>query len=101
MDESAGHHTAPYAYRPDVQLLLALPWYATHPVKNIGEHLCSNDFRPRFRALALQTAVRDSALFTLLVASGIIGDQRLEHYGEPRGKSFGPDALGGNAGALA
>jgi hypothetical protein len=39
--------------------------------------------------------------FTLLGASGMIGNQRLEHPGEPRGKSFGPDTLGGNAGALA
>jgi hypothetical protein len=31
----------------------------------------------------------------------MIGNQRLEHSGEPRGKSFGSDTLGGNAGALA
>ena len=56
----------------------------------------------RFRALALPTAARDSAVhFTLLAASGMIGNQRLEHSGEPRGKSFGSDTLGGNAGALA
>jgi hypothetical protein len=39
--------------------------------------------------------------FTLLAASGMIGNQRLEHSAEPRGKSFGSDTLGGNAGALA
>ena len=56
----------------------------------------------RFRALALPTAARDSAAhFTLLAASGMIGNQRLEHSAEPRGKSFGSDTLGGNAGALA
>src|ERR1700730_3018836 len=56
----------------------------------------------RFRALALPTAARDSAVhFTLLAASGMIGNQRLEHSGEPQGKSFGSDTLGGNAGALA
>jgi hypothetical protein len=38
--------------------------------------------------------------FTLLAASGMIGNQRLEHSGEPRGKSFRSDTLGGNAGAL-
>ena len=31
----------------------------------------------------------------------MIGNQRLEHSGEPRGRSFGSDTLGGNAGALA
>ena len=31
----------------------------------------------------------------------MIGNQRLEHSSEPRGKSFGSDTLGGNAGALA
>jgi hypothetical protein len=31
--------------------------------------------------------------FTLLAASGMIGNQRLEHSGEPRGKSFGSDTL--------
>ena len=56
----------------------------------------------RFRALALPTAARNSAVhFTLLAASGMIGNQRLEHSGEPQGKSFGSDTLGGNAGALA
>src|SRR6266436_6013618 len=56
----------------------------------------------RFRALALPTAAHDSAVqFTLLAASGMIGNQRLEHSGEPRGKSFRSDTLGGNAGALA
>jgi hypothetical protein len=39
--------------------------------------------------------------FTLLAASGMIGNQRLQHFGEPRGKSFRSDTLGGNAGALA
>jgi hypothetical protein len=29
----------------------------------------------------------------------MIGNQRFEHSGEPRGKSFGSDTLGGNAGA--
>jgi hypothetical protein len=44
--------------------------------------------------------IADSAVrFTLLAA--MIGNQRLEHSGEPRGKSFGSDTLGGNAGALA
>jgi hypothetical protein len=56
----------------------------------------------RFRALALPTAVSDSAVqFTRLAASGMIGNQRLEHSGEPRGRSFGSDTLGGNPGALA
>ena len=56
----------------------------------------------RFRALALPTAAHDSTVqFTLLAASGMIGNQRLEHSGEPRGKSFRPDTLGGDAGALA
>src|SRR5271155_1642976 len=31
----------------------------------------------------------------------MIGNQRLEHSGEPRGRSFGSDTLGGYAGALA
>jgi hypothetical protein len=66
---------APHAYQPDVQLLLALPSYATHPVENIREHLCNSYFRQPVRALALPTAVRDSAVqFTTLVASGMIGD---------------------------
>src|SRR6266403_3335148 len=52
-------------------------------------------------ALALPMATHDSAVhFTLFAASGMIGNQRLEHSGEPRGKSFGSDTLGGNAGAL-
>ena len=56
----------------------------------------------RFRALALPPPAGDSALqFTLLVASGMISNQRLEHSTEPRGRSFGSDTLGGNAGALA
>ena len=64
--------------------------------------LRSSYFRHEFQEPALPTAAPDSAVqLTLLVASGMIGDQRLEHSGEPRGKSFGPDALGGNAGALA
>src|SRR5580704_1992143 len=46
----------------------------------------------RFRALALPPPAGDSALqFTLLVASGMIGNQRLEHSTEPRGRSFGSD----------
>jgi hypothetical protein len=77
------------------------PSYATHPVENRREGLCSNYFR-RTRALALPTAAHDLAVqFTLLAASGMIGNQRLEHSAEPRGKSFGSDTLGGNAGALA
>ena len=39
--------------------------------------------------------------FILFAASGMIGNQRLEHPGEPRGKPFGSDTLGGDAGALA
>jgi hypothetical protein len=77
------------------------PSYATHPVETRREHLCSNYLR-HTRALALPTAAHDLAVqFTLLAASGMIGNQRLEHSGEPRGKSFGSDTLGGNAGALA
>jgi hypothetical protein len=92
---------APHAYQPGIQLLLALPSYATHPVENIRE-LCSNYFRQPVSSASSTEAVRDSAVqFTRLVASGMIGDQRLEHSGELRGKSFGPDALGGNASALA
>jgi hypothetical protein len=54
------------------------------------------------RALALPTAARASVVqFIVLAASGMIGNQRLEHSGEPRGKSFGSDTLGGNPGALA
>ena len=34
------------------------------------------------------------------VASGMIGNQRLEHFGEPRRKPLGSDALGSDAGAL-
>ena len=53
-------------------------------------------------SLALPTAAHASAVqFTLLAASGMIGNQRLQHFGEPRGKSFRSDTLGGNAGALA
>ena len=36
----------------------------------------------------------------LSAASGTIGNQRLEHPGEARGKSFGSDALRGDAGTL-
>jgi hypothetical protein len=55
-----------------------------------------------FDQLALPTAAHDPAVqFALLAASGMIGNQRLEHSGEPRRKSFGSDTLGGNAGALA
>src|SRR6266446_7689082 len=47
--------------------------------------LRSSYFRHRFREPALPTAAHDSAVqFTLLVASGMIGDQRLDHSGEPR-----------------
>ena len=53
-------------------------------------------------SLALPRAALGSAVqFTLLAASGMIGNQRLEHSGEPRGRSFGSDTLGGNPGALA
>ena len=31
----------------------------------------------------------------------MIGNQRLEHSSEPRGKPFGSDTLGGDAGAFA
>jgi len=87
--------------QPDVQSLRALPLYATHPVENMRERLRSN-YSGTLGALALPTATHDSAVnFTPLVASGMIGNQRLEHSGEPRGKSFGSDTLGGNAGALA
>ena len=65
------------------------------------ERLRSN-YSGTLGALALPTATHDSAVnFTPLVASGMIGNQRLEHSGEPRGKSFGSDTLSGNAGALA
>jgi hypothetical protein len=57
---------------------------------------------PHYRRRGVPTAAHGSAVqFTLLAASGMIGNQRLEHSGEPRGKSFGSDTLGGNAGALA
>jgi hypothetical protein len=57
---------------------------------------------PGFERFALPTAARNSAVqFTLLAASGMIGKQRLEHSGESRGRSFGSDTLGGNAGAFA
>jgi hypothetical protein len=70
-------------------------------VENVRKRLRSHYFR-HTQALALPTAAHDSALqFTLLAASGMIGNQRREHSGEPRGKSFGSDTLGGNAGALA
>src|SRR3984893_17706309 len=34
------------------------------------------------------------------VGSGMIGNQRLEHFGEPRGEPLGSDTLGSDAGAL-
>ena len=37
---------------------------------------------------------------TPFAASGMIGNQRLEHFGEPRRKPLGSDALGSDAGAL-
>jgi hypothetical protein len=87
------------------------PLYAYQPAPTVvrdspgGEHPgtpAQQLLQARFRALALPTAARDSAVhFTLLAASGMIGNQRLEHSAEPRGKSFGSDTLGGNAGALA
>jgi hypothetical protein len=57
---------------------------------------------PHYRRRGVPRAAHGLAVqFTLLAASGMIGNQRLEHSSEPRGKSFGSDTLGGNAGALA
>jgi hypothetical protein len=90
-------NAAPYAYQPGPTLVRDSPG-GEHPGMPAQQLLQGT----RFRALALPTAARDSAMhFTLLAASGMIGNQRLEHSGEPRGKSFGSDTLGGNAGALA
>jgi hypothetical protein len=49
----------------------------------------------------LSTGASDAAVqFTLPIASGMIGNQRLEHFGEPRGEPLGSDTLGSDAGAL-
>jgi hypothetical protein len=90
-------NAAPYAYQPGPTVVRESP-SGEHPGTPAQQLLPGT----RFRALALPTAARDSvAHFTLLAASGMIGNQRLEHSAEPRRKSFGSDTLGGNAGALA
>ncbi len=56
---------------------------------------------PQLELPALATGASDPAVqITLSVASGMIGDQRLEHFGEPRGEPLGSDTLGSDAGAF-
>src|SRR6202044_181188 len=50
---------------------------------------------------ALPAAPGSVEQFILFAAPGMIGDQRLEHATEPRGKPFGSDTLGRDASAFA
>jgi hypothetical protein len=49
---------------------------------------------------SLSTCTSLALQFTPFVPSGMIGNQRFEHFGEPRGEPLGSDTLGSDAGAL-